>query len=328
MKNYIYLIVCLILVLGCQNKSSNETITVNEKMLLHHLKVISHDSMQGRFFGTEGNYKTQLFLAKQFDSLGIEPAFPTGSIQNYPFTFTGQSRQDMYPISNPAEDLSNVPDTTVTGGNVVSMIKGKSEKAIVITGHLDHLGIRDGAIFNGADDNATGAAALLSIANYFKNNSPKHTLIFAAVDAEEIGSLGCNYLLNNSPVALENIVLNVNMDMLGHNDSSELYASGLYHYPNLKQPLEDLKSTKINLLYGHDNPNDPDVEDWTFASDHREFHKRKIPFIYFGVADHKDYHKPTDTYEKINKEFYVEAVSLIIEAIREYDSFLVNESKD
>ena len=128
-------------------------------MLLHHLEVISHDSMQGRFFGTEGNYKTQLFLAKQFDSLGIQPAFPTGSIQNYPYTFKGQSRQDIYPIPNPAEDFSNVPDTTVTGGNVVTLIKGESEKAIVITGHLDHLGKQNGEIFNGADDNASGAAA-------------------------------------------------------------------------------------------------------------------------------------------------------------------------
>jgi Zn-dependent M28 family amino/carboxypeptidase len=327
MKNYIYIIACLTLILACQNNSSNKSIKVNEEMLLYNLKVISHDSMQGRFFGTEGNYKTQRFIAKQFDSLGIEPAFSSGSIQKYPFTFKGKFRQRIYPISNLAEDFSNVPDTTVTGGNIVTMIKGKSEKAIVITGHLDHLGIKDGEIFNGADDDASGAAALLTIANYFKNKSPKHTLIFAAVDAEEIGSLGCDYLLNNFPIAIKNIALNINMDMIAHNDSLELYASGLYHYPNLKQPLDDLKSTKINLLYGHDNPNDKNVEDWTFESDHREFHKRQIPFIYFGVEDHKDYHKSTDTYENINKEFYIDAVGLIIEAIEGYDSFLSNKYK-
>lgn len=325
MKNYIYIIVCLTLVLGCQNKSSNEIIKVNEKMLLHNLKVISHDSMQGRFFGTESNYKTQKFIAKQFDSLGIAPAFSSGGIQKYQFTFKGEFRQEIYPISNPEKDFSNVPDTTVTGGNVVTMIKGKSEKAIVITGHLDHLGIKDGAVFNGADDNASGAAALLTIANYFRDKSPKHTLIFAAVDAEEIGSLGCDYLLNNFPIPIENIVLNVNMDMIAHNDSLELYASGLYHYPNLKQPLENLKSTEINLLYGHDDPDEKDLDDWTFDSDHREFHRRQIPFIYFGVEDHKDYHMPTDTFGNINKEFYIKAVRLIIEAIEEYDSFLFNE---
>lgn len=328
MRYCIYLLALLPLVLTCQNNSSNEIIKVDEEMLLYNLKVISHDSMQGRFFGTEGNYKTQRFIAKQFDSLGIEPAFSSGSIQNYPYTFKGKFRQEYYPISNPAEDFSNVPDTTVTGGNVLAMIKGESEKAIVITGHLDHLGVISGEIFNGADDDASGTAALLTIANYFKNKSPKHTLIFAAVDAEEIGSLGCEYLLNNFPIALENIVLNVNMDMIAHNDSMQLYASGLYHYPNLKQPLENLKSTKINLLYGHDNPNNKDVDDWTFQSDHRVFHEKGIPFIYFGVEDHKDYHKPTDTYENINKEFYIDAVRLIIEAIEGYDSFLFNESKD
>jgi Zn-dependent M28 family amino/carboxypeptidase len=220
-----------------------------------------------------------------------------------------------------------VPDTTVTGGNVVTMIKGESEKAIVITGHLDHLGVQDGEIFNGADDNASGAAALLSIANHFKNKSPKHTLIFAAVDAEEIGSLGTEYLLNNLPIPIENIVLNINMDMIAHNDSLQLYASGLYHYPNLKQPLDSLKSTEINLLYGHDDPNDKDFEDWTFSSDHRIFHRKQIPFIYFGVEDHKDYHKSTDTYENINKAFYIDAVTLIIEAIEGYDSYLFNEIK-
>jgi hypothetical protein len=78
--------------LACQNNSSNEIIKVNEKMLLYNLKVISHDSMQGKFFGTEGNYKTQRFIAKQFDSLGIEPAFSSGSIQKYPFTFKGEFR--------------------------------------------------------------------------------------------------------------------------------------------------------------------------------------------------------------------------------------------
>lgn len=328
MKKYFYIIACFTLILGCQINTSNETIKVNEEMLLYNLRVISHDSMQGRFFGTEGNYKTQNFIAKQFDSLGIMPAFPSGSIQEYPYTFKGKHRQNIYPIPNPAEDFSNVSDTTVIGGNVVTLIKGKSKKTIVITGHLDHLGVRDSKVFNGADDNASGAAALITIANYFKNKSPKHTLIFAAVDAEEIGSLGCDYLLNNFPIAIENIALNINMDMIAHNDSLQLYASGLFHYPNLKQPLENLKSTKINLLYGHDNPNDKNVDDWTFASDHREFHKRQIPYIYFGVEDHKDYHKSTDTYENINKAFYIDAVRLIIEAIEEYDSFLANEYKN
>ncbi|MCM4167499.1 peptidase M20 [Arenibacter sp. H213] len=326
MKKHLYLIACITLVVACQKNATTETIKVNEEKLLYNLKVISHDSMQGRFFGTEGNYKTQHYIAEQFAALGIAPAFASGSIQNFPYTFKGKFRHRIYPVANPSLDYSNVPDTTVTGGNVVTMIKGESERAIVITAHLDHLGVRDGEIFNGADDDASGTAALLAIADYFKNRSPKHTMIFAAVDAEEIGSLGADYLLNNFPIAIENIALNVNMDMIGRNDSLQLYASGLYHYPNLKQPLDKVKSTKIQLLYGHDDPNDEAKADWTFSSDHRIFHKKQIPFIYFGVEDHKDYHQPTDTYEQISKTFYVSAVELIIEAIEKYDSFLMDET--
>lgn len=296
-------------------------------MLLYNLKVLSHDSLQGRFFGTEGNYKAQRFIAAQFDSLDIKPAYPSGYIQKFPHTFKGEFRQDVYPVSSPKSDFSNVPDTTVIGGNVVAMIKGENDKAIVITGHLDHLGVKNDEIFNGADDNASGSAALISIANYFKDKPLRHTLIFAAVDAEEIGSLGADYLLNNFPVSKQDIALNINMDMIAHNDSEELFASGSYHYPYLKQPLEDLKSSNIKLLFGHDNPTNKNSEDWTFSSDHREFHKRQIPYIYFGVEDHEDYHQSTDTYDNINEIFYVDAVELIIDAIEAYDAYLSNPSK-
>ena len=321
MKKSISLIIALILIIACNTNSSKGQIIINESQLLHNLKVISHDSLEGRGFATEGNYKAQKYIAQQFQAMGIEPAFKTGYIQEFPYTFTGKRRQHMYPISNAAKDFSNVADTTVIGGNVLGLIKGKIDKAIVITGHLDHLGIKDGKIYNGADDDGSGTAALFTIADYFKDKSPKHTLIFAAVDAEEIGSLGCEYLLNNFPMAIEKVILNVNMDMIAHNDSLQLYASGLYHYPQLKQPLEDVKS-KIDLLYGHDDPDNDVLDDWTFSSDHRIFHKRNIPFIYFGVEDHKDYHKATDTFENINTEFYIEAVKLIIQAIEGYDAFL------
>ncbi|WP_086477546.1 M20/M25/M40 family metallo-hydrolase [Arenibacter amylolyticus] len=325
MKKYLYLIACIPLLVACQNITSKQRITVDEDLLLHHLKVISHDSMQGRFFGTQGNYKTQRYLAEQFRVLGVEPAFPSGSIQEFRYTFKGKFRQRIYPVSNPMDDFSNVPDTTVTGGNVVAMIRGKSEKAIVITAHLDHLGVRNGEIYNGADDDASGVAALFAIADHFKKKTPAHTLILAAVDAEEIGSLGADYLLNNFPISIKDIVLNVNMDMIGRSDSLQLYAAGLFHYPFLKEPLDAIKSSKITLHYGHDDPNDKELQDWTFSSDHRVFHKRQIPFIYFGVEDHKDYHKPTDTFQNMDTAFYVSAVELIIEAIDTLDSHLIDK---
>lgn len=321
MKNLFYCFIFLIFITSCKTDSKQNSININQKYLLHNLKVISDDSMEGRLFGSEGNQKTQNFIAQQFEKLDIPSAFPDGYIQSFPYTFKGKKRQEIHPIKNPNEDYSNVPDTTLIGGNVVAMLPGQIEKAIVITGHLDHLGILKNQIYNGADDDASGAAALLTIAGYFKNYPTKHTLIFAAVDGEEIGSLGCNFLLNNFPTSISNISMNINMDMIGRNEHNEIYACGLYHYPQLKEPLDRL-NTHLKLLYGHDDVNSRSLEDWTYSSDHREFHKLGIPFIYFGVEDHEDYHKHTDTFENIQPEFYSSAVKLVIEAIASYDTYL------
>ncbi|MEE9409213.1 MAG: M20/M25/M40 family metallo-hydrolase [Polaribacter sp.] len=314
---FLLLFLFTIAIISC---NTDKTITINNAMLLESIKILSHDSLEGRGFSKPGNYKAQQFIANQFKEIGLEKIAGHEYVQEFPYTFSGKRRQRMFPIKNANEDFSNVTDTTVIGGNVVGKIAGKIKKTIVITGHLDHLGIKGGKIYNGADDDASGTAALFAIAEYFKKNKPQHTLVFAAVDAEEIGSLGADYWLKNYKNK-QDIVLNINMDMIAHNDSLRLFAAGLYHYPQLKKPIENIESP-ITLLFGHDNPKNKKLEDWTFSSDHRIFHKEKIPFIYFGVEDHKDYHKPTDTFENINKEFYIDAVKLIINAIENYDNSL------
>ena len=310
-----------IFVVSLSSCQTEKEITINKEVLLADLKELSSDAYEGRGFSTQGNYKAQQFISDKFKAIGLEIYQGDSYIQKFEHTYKGRWRQRMFPIENAEKDLSNVPDTTVVGGNVVGMIKGESDKTIVITGHLDHLGIRNGKIYNGADDDASGTVALIAMAEYFKQKSPKHTLIFAAVDAEEAGMHGSAYFLANHPSAKENIVLNINMDMIAHNDSLRLYASGTYHYPQLKPQLENLDSP-ITLLFGHDDPNNKDEDDWTFSSDHRSFHKEKIPFVYFGVEDHKDYHKPTDTFENINQDFYYEAVRLITQVIENFDKSL------
>ncbi|WP_166435178.1 M20/M25/M40 family metallo-hydrolase [Christiangramia sabulilitoris] len=306
---------------SCQSQNAGN-IKIDEVYLIENLKIISHDSLEGRFFGTTANYKAQQFIAARFDSLGISPLLDSGFIQSFPVTFKGEKRLEVYPYKNTGSNYSKVTDTTVTGGNVIAILPGKIEKHIIVTAHLDHLGIKNGQVFNGADDNASGTAALLSIASYFKEKPTRHNLIFAAVDAEEIGSYGAEYLLENFPADPGSIVLNINMDMIAHNDEMQLYASGLYHYPDLKPALKNLPAGKIELKFGHDQPGKSGEEDWTYSSDHRIFHKRQIPFIYFGVEDHKDYHQPSDEFENINQQFYIEAVKLIIQAIENYDSSL------
>ncbi len=305
---------------SCQTK---EKVTIDEEALLANLKEISSDAYEGRGFATPGNYKAQQFIVSKFKEIGLATYLESGYVQQFKQTFSGKRRQRMFPVKDAKEDLSNVPDTTLVGGNVIGIIKGKIDKSIVITGHFDHLGIRNGKIYNGADDDASGTAAVIAIADYFKDKSPKYNLIFAAVDGEEVGLVGAEYFVDNFPSAKEKIALNVNMDMIAHNDSLELYAAGLYHYPQLKSQLQNLDSP-INLLFGHDDPNNKELDDWTFSSDHGVFHKRQIPFVYFGVEDHKDYHQPTDTFENINQDFYVEAVKLIIQVIGHYPKICVS----
>lgn len=131
--------------------------------------------------------------------------------------------------------------------------------------------------------------------------------------------LGAYHFVANPPVPKDSIVLNVNMDMISRNDKGELYATGTRPYPQLKPALEKLQKTAgIKLLLGHDDPA-TGHDDWTDQSDQAAFHAAKIPFIYFGVEDHKDYHKSTDDFANIQPEFYVKAVETITEAIRALD---------
>jgi hypothetical protein len=331
-KSFFIVLIVAFFLIGCEEskpKKSNQlntpsasnTIDINKAQLLKNIQILASDSLEGRAFTKPGNYKAQELISNEFKRLQLETVLESGYIQEFTTTYEGARRQRMFPVKGKEKDDVNVPDTTVVGGNVVGMIKGKSNKVIVITGHHDHLGIRNDKIFNGADDDASGTAAVIAIAEYFKDKTLNHTLVFATVDAEEAGMHGSAYLVKNFPLGKENIVLNINMDMISRNDKNELYACGLFHYPNLREPLTTVKSS-IDLLSGHDKPKDKSQDDWTNSSDHRSFHKEKIPFIYFGVEDHKDYHKDTDTFENINQAFYIEAVKLIIQSVENFDVFL------
>jgi Zn-dependent M28 family amino/carboxypeptidase len=142
-------------------------------------------------------------------------------------------------------------------------------------------------------------------------------LIFVAFDAEEMGLQGSKYFVAHPPISIKNILININMDMIAHNDKNELYACGTYHFPELKQFVFSKNKAPI-ILFGHDDPK-LGHDDWTFQSDQGSFFEKKIPFLYFGVEDHKDYHKETDEYKNINEVFYLKSVAAILEIINHLD---------
>ncbi len=319
--NLLSVVVFLTILVSCKGP---KPIEIDSRKLIEDVKIISHDNLEGRAFSKPGNQKTQKIIIDNFTELKLETVINNNFSQEFYHTFKGNYRQEVFPVKKPKNDLSNIQDTIAGGTNIIGMLKGETNKSIVISAHYDHLGIRNNKIYNGADDNASGTAALFAIAAYFKNKSTKHNLIFAALDAEEINSLGAKYFLK-SYSEKSNISLNINLDMIAHSDyDPELFACGLHHHPKLRKPLEKIKSDKVDLLFGHDDPENKEQSDWTFSSDHKVFHKERIPFIYFGVPSHKDYHKHTDTFDSINQEFYIEAVKIIIQAIENLDKHLIN----
>jgi len=275
----------------------------NPAKLSNDLAILSADSLEGRKVGTAGNAKARKFILERLTQLGISP-FLTNYVQTFSIT-------QSFGTAQPGN-----------GNNILAVIDGKKKETIVLSAHYDHLGILGNSIYNGADDNASGTAALLALAEYFQKNKPEHRIVLAFFDAEEMGLRGSAHFVNNVDLQKEMIVLNVNMDMVSRSAKNEIYASGTAHYPQLKKPLEKLTLPEnIKLSFGHDQPGSG-RNDWTSQSDHMNFHRNKIPFVYFGVEDHADYHRPTDDFEKVNQDFYHRSVEVIIRSVKALDKAL------
>lgn len=295
--------ICLFLVLHVNGQTqvlsdSTKTTLFNESMLLQHIKTLSSDAFEGRRTGTKGAAKAEKYIINQFNLFSI---LPLGNNYEQPFSFTTEGKY-------------------YKGKNVLGLIKGSlnPETYIVISAHYDHEGIKNGVIYNGADDDASGISGLFSFAEYFKNNPPKHSVILAAFDAEELGLQGSKYFINHSIIPLKKIMVNLNMDMISRSDKNELFAVGTVFNKNLENVVINYEySKKIKFLKGHDQGNFKD--NWTYASDHASFHKKGIPFLYFGVEDHEDYHQPTDDYENIQPDFYIETVKVIMAVFEKID---------
>jgi Zn-dependent M28 family amino/carboxypeptidase len=265
------------------------------------LQQLCTEMANGRKPGTEGHQWAKEFIIGEFQSIDLNP-LEGGYLQ------TDTTRSDA--------GLNNIH----------GMISGSTERYILITAHYDHLGQMENKTYYGCDDNASGVAAMLEIARFFADKTMKHSLIFIAFDMEETGLLGAEYWVNNAPVALENIDLILNMDMISKNDKNEIYASGTAHHPELRMPVKVAAQAfkDISVKFGHDRVNSRD-EDWTFSSDHGPFHTKGVPHLYFGVEDHPHYHQPSDTFERTSFSFYWQVTNFLIATVEQLDKNIDNE---
>jgi Zn-dependent M28 family amino/carboxypeptidase len=269
---------------------------------MENVAALSAPEMQGRRVGTPGNAKAREWIVRQFKAAGLEPL--------------GNGYQLPFSVDRQPAGRSRTP-----GVNVGGRCRGRGAAdagVMILTAHYDHLGTRAGATYHGADDNASGVAVLVALARQCRQRPWMHDAVFVAFDAEEIGLLGARAFVSAPPIPQRRLAININLDMVARGDSGELYVAGTSHTPALKEVLRPVAArASIKLLFGHDTGGGN--EDWTTQSDHGVFHSAGIPFLYFGVASHPDYHRPTDTVEKINPQFFYQSALTILDAVDAVD---------
>ncbi len=280
------------------------TITVDE--LKEQLYFYASDEMEGRFTGSPGQKKAVEYLKGLYQKMNIPGGMQNGEyFQTVPGSYFKK------------------PD--LTSENVLAFIKGSElpDEVLVISAHLDHVGMENGVVFNGADDDGSGTIALIEIAEAFKKAAddgfpPKRSILFLHVTGEEIGLYGSKYYAENPVYPLANTIANLNIDMVGRIDPKREKKSDYIYLIGsdiLSQDLHDVSETankkyiNLDLDYKYNGKNDPNR--FYYRSDHYNFAKNDVPVIFYFNGTHEDYHKATDTPDKIEYELYKKRTQLV-----------------
>ncbi|SEA13902.1 M28 family metallopeptidase [Psychroflexus halocasei] len=283
-----------------------ESITAAD--LSDYLNVLASDEFEGRETGTPGQKKAAEFLKNFYSSLNIKG----GDIRD----------NSPYFQSIPSSFYN---DRFGDSENVIAIIEGEEipDEYIVISAHYDHLGVRNGKIYNGADDDGSGTVAVMEIAEAFKKaalkgHRPKRSIIFLHFTGEEKGLLGSKYYTENPIYALDKTIANLNIDMIGRRDDAHknnpdyVYLIGSDRLSSeLHQISEDANTTYTNLDLDYKYNAEDDPNRFYYRSDHYNFAKFDIPVIFYFNGVHADYHMPTDTVDKIEYDILEKRTKLV-----------------
>ncbi len=302
------IIFCVTILASCAKKEV-KVVTMKEDVY-----ALADDKMNGRETGTEGEAQAAAYLQERFQSIGLAPKGTEGAYTQT-FTFT--------PSSNPHGDpdfTGPKTDSTRTGTNVIGFKKGTGETTVIIGAHYDHLGMggrgslyREGdAIHNGADDNASGVAVMLKLAQELVTKETTHSYLFIAFSGEEIGLLGSNYFVKNPTIDTKKVSYMINLDMVGRmNEEKAVAVHGVGTSPIIKQTLFVNNEQGLSIA---------EHESGIGPSDHTSFYNADIPVMFFFTGQHEDYHKPGDDAEKLNYEG--------MEMLSSYILSIVNDLED
>ncbi|HCI71498.1 MAG TPA: hypothetical protein DHV30_13255 [Balneola sp.] len=315
MKNLFALLLSSLLLLIACNQSGDITPADIEK----HITFLASDSLQGREAGSANEAIAANYIADHFRDFGLEPA---GDNETYFQEFTINTAV----LRNPhaGEDAEG---EKLLSKNVVGLLQGtgNSDELIIIGAHYDHLGYGEfGSLYrgeqerihNGADDNASGTAGVLELAEYFSANRPKKDILFLAVSGEEMGLLGSAYYVDNPTVDLENALAMINMDMIGRMVDKKLMIFGIGTADKWEGILDSANTGDLDLNL---------VKDGTGASDHTSFYYKDIPVLHYFTDTHADYHRPSDDTEYINMNGTALALHHLVRVIVQLDELQKDE---
>ena len=285
----------------------------SDRKEMHHIMVdvvyLASDFLEGREIGTRGEEKAAMYIAQRMEDIGLQPKGDNATyFQSFPFF----ERKNPH-STDPKEAKEGI------GKNVVGFLDKGAKTTVVIGGHYDHLGYDasgslhtgEPAIHNGADDNASGIAAMLLMAEYFKDKPLNNNILFIAFSGEEKGLFGSKAFTENPTVAIESINFMINMDMVGMlNEEKSLVINGVGTSPVWNATLPNLKVDDIQLVT---------TESGIGPSDHTPFYLKDIPALHFFTGNHEHYHKPTDDVEIVNFPGIRSVAHFIVALIEELD---------
>ena len=276
-----------------------------------YINVLANDSLEGRETGKSGQKMAANYIANFFKEIGIPPYKYNSYFQKFKVKTVKRYGRWKWDKNSVIEKMLN--NNYIRGENIIGFIEGSDlkDEIIIITAHYDHLGVKDTLIYNGADDNGSGTVAIMEIAQAFmlakkEGNGPRRSVLIMPVSGEEKGLLGSKYYTDNPVYPLENTVANLNVDMIGriddyHDNPDYIYLIGSDRLSTeLHQISEEVNDKYINLELDYKYNDKDDPNRYYYRSDHYNFAKNNIPVIFYFNGVHADYHKASDTIEKIH----------------------------